>query len=85
MRPILLPAMAADAMAQVPGGGELALGGYSMGGRAALLAAIASPGRITHLALISTTAGIEETRSAPVAPPSIPPSPTASRDSRSRR
>lgn len=60
VRPILLPAMAADAMAHVPGGGELALGGYSMGGRAALLAAIASPGRITHLALISTTAGIED-------------------------
>lgn len=60
VRPILLPAMAADAMAQVPGGGDLALAGYSMGGRAALLAAIASPGRITHLALISTTAGIED-------------------------
>ena len=52
--------MAADAMAQVEGGGELALGGYSMGGRAALLAALASPGRVTHLALISTTAGIED-------------------------
>lgn len=60
VRPILLPAMAADAMAEVPGGGELALAGYSMGGRAALLAAIASPGRVTHLALISTTAGIED-------------------------
>ncbi len=59
-RPILLPAMAADAMAQVPGGRALALGGYSMGGRAALLAALASPGRITHLALISTTAGIAD-------------------------
>lgn len=59
-RPILLPAMAADAMAAVSGGGELALGGYSMGGRAALLAAIASPGRVSHLALISTTAGIED-------------------------
>lgn len=46
-------------MAHVAGGGELALGGYSMGGRAALLAALASPGRLTHLALISTTAGIE--------------------------
>lgn len=60
VRPILLPAMAADAMAEVSGGGELALAGYSMGGRAALLAAIASPGRVTHLALISTTAGIED-------------------------
>lgn len=60
VRPILLPAMAADAMASVGGGGELALGGYSMGGRAALLAAIASPGRVSHLALISTTAGIED-------------------------
>lgn len=60
VRPILLPAMAADAMATVDGGGELALGGYSMGGRAALLAAIASPGRVSHLALISTTAGIED-------------------------
>ncbi len=40
VRPILLPAMAADAMAQAPG--ELALAGYSMGVRAALLAAIAS-------------------------------------------
>lgn len=59
-RPILLPAMAADAMAQVEGGGEVALGGYSMGGRAALLAALASPGRVTHLALISTTAGIDD-------------------------
>ena len=60
VRPILLPAMAADAMATVEGGGELALAGYSMGGRAALLAAIASPGRVSHLALISTTAGIED-------------------------
>ncbi|MFT4034805.1 MAG: alpha/beta fold hydrolase [Patulibacter sp.] len=59
VRPVVLPAMAADAMAQVPGGSEVALAGYSMGGRAALLAAIASPGRVTHLALISTTAGIE--------------------------
>jgi 2-succinyl-6-hydroxy-2,4-cyclohexadiene-1-carboxylate synthase len=74
-RPILLPAMAADAMAAAtqasaqaaqPGsgpatlGGMLALGGYSMGGRAALLAALASPGRVSHLALISTTAGIED-------------------------
>lgn len=58
VRPILLPAMAADAMAQVEG--EFALGGYSMGGRAALLAAVASPGRVSHLALISTTAGIED-------------------------
>ncbi|MEH3054502.1 MAG: alpha/beta fold hydrolase, partial [Patulibacter minatonensis] len=57
-RPILLPAMAADAMGQATG--ELALAGYSMGGRAALLAAIASPGRVSHLALISTTAGIED-------------------------
>ncbi len=61
-RPILLPAMAADAMAAVSGGTELALGGYSMGGRAAMLAALASPGRLTHLALISTTAGIEDER-----------------------
>lgn len=80
VRPILLPAMAADAMgaaaqaglapaaAGTPGGpgvagvaaGSLALAGYSMGGRAALLAAIASPGRVSHLALISTTAGIED-------------------------
>jgi 2-succinyl-6-hydroxy-2,4-cyclohexadiene-1-carboxylate synthase len=75
VRPILLPAMAADAMAAVnqaatrsdghstPAatlGGRLALGGYSMGGRAALLAALASPGRVSHLALISTTAGIED-------------------------
>lgn len=60
VRPILLPAMAADAMGQVPGGGDLALAGYSMGGRAALLAAIASPGRVSHLALLSTTAGIED-------------------------
>jgi 2-succinyl-6-hydroxy-2,4-cyclohexadiene-1-carboxylate synthase len=69
-RPILLPALAADAMAaattaaagngQAALGGTLALGGYSMGGRAALLAAQASPGRVTHLALISTTAGIED-------------------------
>ncbi|MDQ8043233.1 MAG: alpha/beta fold hydrolase [Solirubrobacteraceae bacterium] len=73
VRPILLPAMAADAMAAAYGtpvgearpgagslGGTLALGGYSMGGRAALLAALASPGRVSHLALISTTAGIED-------------------------
>lgn len=58
VRPILLPALAADAMAQTTG--QLALGGYSMGGRAALLAALASPGRVTHLALISTTAGLED-------------------------
>lgn len=70
VRPILLPAMAADAMAAANApregngkpalGGRLALGGYSMGGRAALLAAQASPGRVSHLALISTTAGIED-------------------------
>lgn len=70
VRPILLPAMAADAMAAANDphagngkpalGGRLALGGYSMGGRAALLAAQASPGRVSHLALISTTAGIED-------------------------
>lgn len=57
-RPILLPAMAADAMSHTTG--EFALGGYSMGGRAALLAAVASPGRVSHLALLSTTAGIED-------------------------
>ncbi|MDO9352241.1 MAG: alpha/beta fold hydrolase [Solirubrobacteraceae bacterium] len=70
VRPILLPAMAADAMAaattspsgngQAALGATLALGGYSMGGRAALLAAQASPGRVTHLALISTTAGLDD-------------------------
>jgi len=79
LRPILLPAMAADAMAApaaagvapplagTPGGpgvgasaGSMALAGYSMGGRAALLGAVASPGRVSHLALISTTAGIED-------------------------
>lgn len=69
VRPILLPALAADAMAagaraasngSAQGlGSPLALGGYSMGGRAAILAAQASPGRVTHLALISTTPGIE--------------------------
>ncbi|MBJ7471174.1 MAG: alpha/beta fold hydrolase [Solirubrobacteraceae bacterium] len=59
-RPTVLPAMAADVMRQVEGSAELALAGYSMGGRAALLAALASPGRVTHLALISTTAGIQD-------------------------
>lgn len=68
-RPAILPAMAADVMAHGPDGkpvtagvanGPLALGGYSMGGRVALLAALASPGRVSHLALISSTAGIDD-------------------------
>lgn len=40
--------------------GRFALCGYSMGGRIAQHVALAAPERITHLTLVSTTAGIED-------------------------
>jgi 2-succinyl-6-hydroxy-2,4-cyclohexadiene-1-carboxylate synthase len=40
--------------------GSFALAGYSMGGRVALHVALAHPERVARLALISTTAGIED-------------------------
>jgi 2-succinyl-6-hydroxy-2,4-cyclohexadiene-1-carboxylate synthase len=40
--------------------GRFALAGYSMGGRIALHVALAHPERVSRLALISTTAGIED-------------------------
>jgi 2-succinyl-6-hydroxy-2,4-cyclohexadiene-1-carboxylate synthase len=39
---------------------RFALGGYSMGGRVALHVALAAPGRVSRLVLISATAGIED-------------------------
>jgi 2-succinyl-6-hydroxy-2,4-cyclohexadiene-1-carboxylate synthase len=41
-------------------GGEFVLGGYSMGGRLALHAALAMPERISRLVLVSTSAGIDD-------------------------
>jgi 2-succinyl-6-hydroxy-2,4-cyclohexadiene-1-carboxylate synthase len=57
-RPISFAACAADVLAAVVG--RFALCGYSQGGRLALHVALAAPGRVTRLVLLSATAGIEE-------------------------
>lgn len=62
LRPITFDACVRDVLDAVPE--PFALAGYSLGGRVALHVALAaSPGRVTRLALISTTAGIEDDRS----------------------
>jgi 2-succinyl-6-hydroxy-2,4-cyclohexadiene-1-carboxylate synthase len=60
-RPVSFSACVADVLGLVAGaGGMFSLGGYSMGGRIALLVALAAPERIERLVLVSTTAGIED-------------------------
>lgn len=53
-----LDACVTTALAAVDG--EIVLGGYSMGGRIALHAALAAPQRVRGLVLVATTAGIED-------------------------
>jgi 2-succinyl-6-hydroxy-2,4-cyclohexadiene-1-carboxylate synthase len=57
-RPITFDGCAASVLERSPG--RFVLGGYSMGGRIALHAALAAPERIERLVLISTTAGIDD-------------------------
>jgi 2-succinyl-6-hydroxy-2,4-cyclohexadiene-1-carboxylate synthase len=56
-RPVTFAAIAEDVLGLVPH--PFTLGGYSMGGRLALHAALAAPDRIERLILVATTAGIE--------------------------
>jgi 2-succinyl-6-hydroxy-2,4-cyclohexadiene-1-carboxylate synthase len=58
LRPISFAACARDVLDAAPA--RFALAGYSLGGRVALHVALAAPQRVTGLALISTTAGIED-------------------------
>ncbi|HEY5142501.1 MAG TPA: alpha/beta fold hydrolase [Solirubrobacteraceae bacterium] len=58
LRPIDFAACAADILALAPE--RFALCGYSLGGRIALHVALAAPERVTRLALVATTAGIED-------------------------
>jgi 2-succinyl-6-hydroxy-2,4-cyclohexadiene-1-carboxylate synthase len=57
-RPITFDAVVDDILGAAPP--RFALCGYSMGGRIALHVALAAPERVEHLALVSTTAGIED-------------------------
>ena len=57
-RPIGFAAGAADELAAAPDGATLC--GYSLGGRIALHAALAEPGRFARLVLVATTAGIDD-------------------------
>jgi 2-succinyl-6-hydroxy-2,4-cyclohexadiene-1-carboxylate synthase len=57
-RPITFAACAKRVLAGAPD--RFTLCGYSMGGRVALHTALAAPGRISRLVLISCSAGIEE-------------------------
>ncbi len=51
-------ALVADVLAHAPQ--RFALAGYSMGGRLALQVALAAPGRVRRLTLISATAGLDD-------------------------
>jgi len=57
-RPIAFDACAADVLAAAPP--RFVLAGYSMGARIALHVALAAPGRVERLVLVSATAGIED-------------------------
>ncbi len=56
-RPISFAGCVEHVLAQAPE--RFALCGYSLGGRVALHVALAAPGRVSRLVLVSTTAGIE--------------------------
>ena len=58
VRPVSFHSCIARVLAAAPP--RFALTGYSMGGRIALRVALAAPERVTRLALVSTTAGIED-------------------------
>jgi 2-succinyl-6-hydroxy-2,4-cyclohexadiene-1-carboxylate synthase len=58
--PITFAACVDHVLARAPE--RFALCGYSMGGRIALLLALAAPERVLELVLVSTTAGIEDAR-----------------------
>jgi 2-succinyl-6-hydroxy-2,4-cyclohexadiene-1-carboxylate synthase len=57
-RPVTFAACVADVLAATAG--RFVLCGYSLGGRLALHVALAAPGRVGRLVLLSTTAGIED-------------------------
>lgn len=57
-RPVSFASCVADVLAQAPP--RFVLGGYSLGGRVALHLALAAPGRVSGVALIATTAGLED-------------------------
>jgi 2-succinyl-6-hydroxy-2,4-cyclohexadiene-1-carboxylate synthase len=57
-RPVSFDAVSADVLAAAPQ--RFVLCGYSMGGRIALHVALAAPERIERLALVATTAGIDD-------------------------
>lgn len=59
-RPVTFAAITADVLGL--GDGPFVLAGYSMGGRIALHVALAAPGRVSRLVLVSTTAGIADAR-----------------------
>jgi len=58
VRPVGFAEVVDDVVAQAPP--RFTLCGYSMGGRLALQTALAHPGRVARLVLVSTTAGIED-------------------------
>jgi 2-succinyl-6-hydroxy-2,4-cyclohexadiene-1-carboxylate synthase len=58
VRPVTFAAVIADVLALAPG--RFVLAGYSMGGRLALLLALAHPERVARLVLLGATAGIED-------------------------
>lgn len=57
-RPVDAASLVADVLELAPP--RFALAGYSMGGRLALHVALAAPARVTGLALVSTTAGLDD-------------------------
>jgi 2-succinyl-6-hydroxy-2,4-cyclohexadiene-1-carboxylate synthase len=57
-RPIDFAAVAADVAAAAPA--RVVLCGYSLGGRVALLVALAAPERVSRLVLVASTAGIDD-------------------------
>jgi 2-succinyl-6-hydroxy-2,4-cyclohexadiene-1-carboxylate synthase len=57
-RPISFELVVADVLAAAPE--QFTLGGYSMGGRLALLVALAAPERVQRLVLIGATAGLSD-------------------------